>query len=463
MRTEPDQLEYLLRTPGETLNVELKNWIDPTTPEGEAKIAKGCLALRNRNGGYLVIGVDDNTLTALPCPSGMDAGALFGSETMQDLVSRYASEPFPIEVVFVPSPKAIHPVLVVPSGVRSPVAIKKALVTLKTKELLRIGDVPFRTLNANGRVSTAAARPQDWRDLVDICFDNREADVARFFRRHLSAITPETMRTVIDAASTQPPPALTDQAAVFLDACNARFEIAAAAADVQVKADWGGWEVGLVLAPPLQDMVADRAFLDRVYAANPNYSGWPIWLDLRGMPDLSPKVRDDGWEALVDFDSAFDVLDFYRFEPHGRFYARRPHFDDSASSARRAKPRLILDPVSVLGDVGETLAVGLAIAQALGVGADGQLGFAFRWSGLKGRRLATFSPEELGAVLFGQHTCDGPDLREVLTLPTSTSPLAIAPYARAATRRLFAAFNGFSVREANVERIVTARLERRSR
>ena len=42
--------------------MELKCWIDPQTPEGQAKIIRACLALRNRNGGFLVIGFNDETM-----------------------------------------------------------------------------------------------------------------------------------------------------------------------------------------------------------------------------------------------------------------------------------------------------------------------------------------------------------------------------------------------------------------
>jgi hypothetical protein len=56
--------------PAEALNVETKNWIDPTSPEGKAKIVRAALALRNSNGGELVIGFNDRTLkpetTAMP-------------------------------------------------------------------------------------------------------------------------------------------------------------------------------------------------------------------------------------------------------------------------------------------------------------------------------------------------------------------------------------------------------------
>ena len=461
MALDSGQLEHLLRSPSETLNVELKSWIDPGQPEGAAKIVKGCVALRNRNGGFLVIGVDDKSLAPQPCPTGRDPAADFHVDRLQDLVSRHASEAFAIEVVLVPSPVGLHPVIGVPAGVRTPVAVKKSLAGAKG-DLLRVGEVPFRTLNANGRASTAAARPDDWRDIVEICFDNREADVARFLRRHLSAVTPNLIQALVGANAEVGKAAPSAQALDFLDSGRARFEEAAAKVDVRARAAWGGWEVALVLDPPLENGVADRAFLDRVYAANPSYSGWPIWVDLRGMRDFSPVVVASGWEALAAFDSWYDVLDFYRFEPTGRFYSRRPHFDDGMADSRKATPGLIFDPVPAIADVGEALAVGLAIAHALGVDSDGQLGFAFRWSGLANRRLTTLSPVELGAVLVGQHTCRDASVQEALTVPAGTSPLAVAPYTRAATRQLLAAFNGFSVGEQAVERIVTARLERRT-
>ena len=71
-------------------------------------------------------------------------------------------------------------------GLRVPVAVKSALTDAVGNKLLSVGDVYFRTLNANGTPSSALARAQDWRDLLDICFEDREADIGRFLRRHLA-------------------------------------------------------------------------------------------------------------------------------------------------------------------------------------------------------------------------------------------------------------------------------------
>ena len=46
-----EELKALVRNPREKLDVEIKQSIDPSTPEGIAKIAKACLALRNNDGG----------------------------------------------------------------------------------------------------------------------------------------------------------------------------------------------------------------------------------------------------------------------------------------------------------------------------------------------------------------------------------------------------------------------------
>lgn len=62
MAFEQSVIDGLIASPAESLNVELKRWIDPGQSAGQAKIIKAALGLRNRNGGYLIIGFDDQTL-----------------------------------------------------------------------------------------------------------------------------------------------------------------------------------------------------------------------------------------------------------------------------------------------------------------------------------------------------------------------------------------------------------------
>lgn len=71
-----------------------------------------------------------------------------------------------------------YPVIVVPPGVRTPVATKRDLLEGQ-KVLIKEGAVYFRTLSSNGTPSTAEAKAADWRDIADICVENREADNRR--------------------------------------------------------------------------------------------------------------------------------------------------------------------------------------------------------------------------------------------------------------------------------------------
>lgn len=149
MEIEQSVIDALIASPAEALNVEVKRWIDPSTNAGIEKIAKATLALRNRNGGYLVIGFDDNTLLPDTGNEPANIRATFHTDDIQAIVSRYSSELFEIGVAYSQRNGIDHPVIVVPPGVRTPVAAKRDLID-GTRTLIRNGAVYFRTLAANG-------------------------------------------------------------------------------------------------------------------------------------------------------------------------------------------------------------------------------------------------------------------------------------------------------------------------
>ena len=171
------------------MSVEVKTWIDLGTDEAIAKLVKGLFALRNRNGGLFIIGFDDTSLQ--PDPYGLQdtVQVAYHTDRVQQLVSRFANTPFEIAVDLGSLDGIEYPVISVPPGVRTPVVVKRDLLgpedTRRQRKLLAEGDVYFRTLGSNGRVSSSLIRPSDWSDLLDICFDNREADIGRFLRRHM--------------------------------------------------------------------------------------------------------------------------------------------------------------------------------------------------------------------------------------------------------------------------------------
>lgn len=61
MQINNTYLDELINEPRETLDVEVKTWLDLSNPDHRAIIAKEIIALANHGGGFLVIGFDERT------------------------------------------------------------------------------------------------------------------------------------------------------------------------------------------------------------------------------------------------------------------------------------------------------------------------------------------------------------------------------------------------------------------
>jgi hypothetical protein len=65
--------------------------------------------------------------------------------------------------------------------------------------------------------------------------------------------------------------------------------------------DSGSWQAGLVIDPAHEDRLPDQIFFRTIASSNPQFTGWPVWLDTSGFRDRSaaPTVKDKAWEALI--------------------------------------------------------------------------------------------------------------------------------------------------------------------
>ncbi|MEI6800780.1 MAG: ATP-binding protein [Pseudomonadota bacterium] len=115
----------LVDNPREALSIELKTWLDLNTPDGKSKFLKAVFALRNNDGGYLVIGVNDASRIADPRPNNLNIDEMYNSDTLQKLVTEHAVDPFEIEVFMVDADSGQVPVIRVTGGLKSPSLVKK--------------------------------------------------------------------------------------------------------------------------------------------------------------------------------------------------------------------------------------------------------------------------------------------------------------------------------------------------
>jgi hypothetical protein len=482
VKIDPTRVDELVARPSEGLNVEIKTWIKLDEAIGIVKLVRAAFALRNRNGGYLVIGFDDKTLLPDLKNRPSNSRSAFHLDKVQGIISAYASETFEVGVAFGERDGRDYPVIVVPEGVRSPVAAKSDLFSADGKALIKVGDVYFRTLQSNGTASTAVARPQDWPEIVEICFENKEADFGRFLRRQLAgqdlATFAEALRQLGlgEQAATQPTrndggsvlklmtTGLRERSRALLDEGAERYGRALATRKLKPEekdlVEAGTWSVALVIDPPKTDELPDQKFKSLLGSSNPQYTGWPVWLDSSAFADGSthPEVTDGAWEALIiSADGWSKHLDFERFDPAGKFYLRRNHPDDVSD---KIKPHTALEPVIVILRVAEAIAVGLSFAKALGWPSEGtRLGFTFQWTKLKGRELQPWANSSVYFSAFGKASDD--EVTTYVEIPVDTPVAAIAPSVEKTTRELFVLFNGYRMPGNTVEHWVQRLIERK--
>jgi hypothetical protein len=104
--------------------------------------------------------------------------------------------------------------------------------------------------------------------------------------------------------------------------------------------------------------------------------------------------------------------------------------------------------------------VGLAVAMSCGWAADGTAGFELRWSGLRGRLLASWAnPTSWDPT--GSGKAHDAEARSFVDVPLDTPPTALAPYVSRAVSSLFSAFDGYVPSQKLVEDCVRRVIERK--
>jgi hypothetical protein len=118
----------------------------------------------------------------------------------------------------------------------------------------------------------------------------------------------------------------------------------------------------------------NEQFLSTLHAANPNLTGWPIWLVGTSFQrqEHRPYAKGQVWEQHVlvrpipgtpGFGGAH--WDFSVLDPAGRFFLRRILPDDFRCGQFYLRTKLSLDPPFQMSELTETLRTGQRFAEAL--------------------------------------------------------------------------------------------------
>ncbi len=387
-------IQELVKQPRESLTIELKSWIDPDTPGGIKTLIKTAIAMRNNNGGYILIGFDNNTCQPDHDHVPENVQELFHQDKIQGMVAKYASEAFEVEIHFPEIEGNAFPVIEIRPGVRTPVGTKRDYIENGATYIPQ-NKVYVRSLSSNNTPSTTEATWKDWGPLVETCFDNREADIGRFLRRHIGGLSPEVLGSFAASITEgmKPEETLEETVKNFLQKGQDRFQVRAAEKKV-LPEEFGTSEVAAVIDGEVPPHSANLDFLRLIDSSNPNHSGWPSWVVLHTPRDkeAKPYMFEGAWESFI-ISSSFEykTLDFWRVEPEGCFYLLEALEDDFSGSDRTPKPFEAFDFGTPIYRVAESLAVSLAFARAMGCESEKtQLAYCFKWTRLKGRVLCSW-------------------------------------------------------------------------
>lgn len=461
MPLEPDQIKQLVNKPSESLGLELKQWIDINTNKAIAKIVKGLTALRNHNGGYLLIGFNNNDGSPDINSHPGNVKCKFHADVIQGMITKYSSEAFEVFVHYPLIGSKEYVVIEVPQGVETPVIIKKDLKDDDSTCLLKVNKIYVRTLNANNTVSTAEIKWNDWPSLVGKCFDNREANIGRFVRRHLSGFSDKKFINLIqNMFQNLEDNNHKDELINFLNESKNRF--------IQIKKErkyhlpeHGSMEFGVQVVGKINTYSADTTFLNLLLSSNPKYTGRPIWVDSRNFrEDKKPFHMNGLWESFINsHDNGF--LDFWRLSPNGKFYLYRALPDDiSQPQNKQPAPLKELDYALVILKVAECILVSMEFAKAMSANdEDTTLQFVFRWNNLKDRNLSTWANP--GRFLDFNYKSSQNTFQETLELPLLTAKSAIPKFLHIIVYKLFIIFDGYEINENTVQELFEKLTERR--
>jgi len=367
-------LEPLVTEPREDLDVEYKDWIDLSTNEHKAILAKAAIALVNHGGGFIVMGFADE-------PAGLISGSRPPTipEVTQDAVNaairRYASPEFHCEVYAVPHPVSgvIHPVVAVPGTLIEPV--------MSTRDCSGVLNRNRCYTRKPGPRSEEPQTSEEWRSLL-----NRWVRAGR--EDMLEAIQSIVSGRVEPIAVA--PNVLADLRA-FSEAARVRWQdlIADEPPNAPSRFPNGYYEMAfsLVGAVPAKGLAILQERLRE--ARRIKLTGWTPFLEM-STPEWAPYPHENFVEAWVGRvapnrpPQTIPHSDFWRAAPEGKLYTIRGYSEDDLDS--RA-PGQVFDVTLPVWRIGEGILFAARLAKTF-EDVDA-ITIICRYTGLGGRQLVS--------------------------------------------------------------------------
>jgi transcriptional regulator with XRE-family HTH domain len=401
----------LLVDPRESLEVEIKNWLDLREDnEAKATFAKAALALANHGGGYVLLGLTElegTYVEAVGRPAALDA---YTQDHINGIIQNYADPPFHCAVHLIEGPTGgIFPVVAIPGGHRVPVRARRAGPNGVTVQLHAI------YVRKPGPRSEPPQSASDWDTLLGRCLAARRDELFDQIRDLITgAVTP--------AAPADRPERLQE----WIDRCLERWRqlTATLPADDSRRCPhgfhWFAYQLGGAVRA-----VRGAEFAELLHRSVVRHSGWPpFWYPTRA--GIEPYPFDDlveCWLGRDEQDPFRDAAhsDFWRISPDGFAFLLRGYQEDGGEGRmdRPPAPGTVFDITLPTWRVGEVMLHAESLAASL-IEGEATVNFRMRYEGLADRSLTSLSGKRM---LMDGHV----SRQDAITLETNVAAGSISP------------------------------------
>jgi hypothetical protein len=365
------QLADLLLEPKESLDVEIKTWLDLGDKEHCAALAKAAIAMANHGGGTVIIGFTENRATgrfdpALGRPNDLRS---YGQDAISAIVAKHVEPNFHCDA---------HLALRALDGLYYPVIrVPGATVPIRSKI-----DSPNGTIKNNcyytrrpGPQSEQPRTGQEWDALIRRCVTASRGSLVDSIRTILLGSTP-TAPVGVEASLDR-----------WVVASREQWEkrLAPLPPEASARFPMGGYfcayEIENVATVP-----RGQGFVE-ILASAPKKTGWAPFLVIPRHP-LAPANVDGCVEAWLGSEASDPGhADYWRASWEGRFFLIRG-FQEDARDFPRAVDGKVFDLTLPVWRVAECLLHAAYMAEQIGDPGT-VIRFRFGWEGLAARRLVS--------------------------------------------------------------------------
>lgn len=381
------RFEDWLLNPQETLDVEVKQWLDLADPEHQGVVAKALIALENHGGGFLLFGYQDVDGTLVPDPNRPVSLEPYLTDAMNAIVKKRAEPAFHVEVTLQKHPATgeEYPLVRVAGASRVPVRSDSATAGGTLRQHVYY-------VRAPGPESRAPMNAAEWDVLLRRVLRNQRDELLDLLRNISGA-----------AALVGTTPQLTeaDLLESFFAASLKRWRELndQLPAGHPAKIEKGFFIFSARLIGTSKSLGA-QAILEANQSAR-RYTGWPTFVT-DYQEATRPRLVSGSIEAWLANVSHPDVghADFWRIAPEGNFFLLRGYQEDSTDSLRGfAQPGTVLDITLPVWRLGEFLLRIGDLGQAMFEG-DYSVVVLCGWHGLAGRRLSVHNTRRFFAGTY---------------------------------------------------------------